>query len=98
MVLENSYYFTSELEIKPQLKLLIQLFLTNYFTSELEIKPQLSSYLWIAGLHYFISELEIKPQLFSSILTAYSIILHQNQKSNHKYTQNQEKFSNYFKI
>ena len=40
MVLHNSYYFTSKLEIKPQLELNFGPGVPDYFTSKLEIKPQ----------------------------------------------------------
>ena len=56
-------YFTSELEIKPQLIGSVISFPSNYFTSELEIKPQPTKHGNVRFSHYFTSELEIKPQL-----------------------------------
>lgn len=41
MVLYNSYYFTSKIEIKPQRFVITCLTVTDYFTSKIEIKPQL---------------------------------------------------------
>lgn len=41
MVLDNSYYFTSKIEIKPQLDFTVPETADDYFTSKIEIKPQL---------------------------------------------------------
>ena len=57
-----SYYFTSELEIKPQPPAAATSAPVNYFTSELEIKPQLMNVVLLLISYYFTSELEIKPQ------------------------------------
>ena len=40
MVLQNSYYFTSKIEIKPQPLGKTKALFLNYFTSKIEIKPQ----------------------------------------------------------
>ena len=40
MVLDNSYYFTSKIEIKPQRLGYKGVDYTDYFTSKIEIKPQ----------------------------------------------------------
>ena len=69
------YYFTSELEIKPQLEPVILLICCNYFTSELEIKPQPICFLYFYGKYYFTSELEIKPQPIDSCVSIQGIIL-----------------------
>ena len=71
-------YFTSKLEIKPQLSFAICHISFNYFTSKLEIKPQLCGRNKFSNLHYFTSKLEIKPQLGSVIDMFFKIILHQN--------------------
>ena len=68
MVLQNSYYFTSKIEIKPQRILMVLLMSVYYFTSKIEIKPQLPSSELIKSLDYFTSKIEIKPQLPSSEL------------------------------
>ena len=71
-------YFTSELEIKPQLRLFHISNLLYYFTSELEIKPQPSMLKTTTKNNYFTSELEIKPQLQQIFFQKLFIILHQN--------------------
>ena len=62
MVLDNSYYFTSKIEIKPQLWMSRYVLRMNYFTSKIEIKPQLLSAWCCCPQYYFTSKIEIKPQ------------------------------------
>ena len=53
MVLQNSYYFTSKIEIKPQLDIKCNTLVRYYFTSKIEIKPQLPSSELIRSLGLF---------------------------------------------
>ena len=69
------YYFTSELEIKPQPCLCLVLRKRNYFTSELEIKPQQVARRNENRRNYFTSELEIKPQPYDKLPKDGQIIL-----------------------
>ena len=62
MVLQNSYYFTSKIEIKPQPWNSREKATKNYFTSKIEIKPQLQSSCTPLYRYYFTSKIEIKPQ------------------------------------
>ena len=56
-------YFTSKIEIKPQLRALLIAPLFHYFTSKIEIKPQLVECSTEIFDYYFTSKIEIKPQL-----------------------------------
>ena len=55
-------YFTSKIEIKPQLSTRVRKSAPHYFTSKIEIKPQPEPFYATFGLHYFTSKIEIKPQ------------------------------------
>ena len=77
MVLDNSYYFTSKIEIKPQLPAVLCRRRLHYFTSKIEIKPQLLNLVRLIVINYFTSKIEIKPQLHGKQVFACLIILHQ---------------------
>ena len=77
MVLQNSYYFTSKIEIKPQLALVIFATMEDYFTSKIEIKPQLLLFSEFRAVYYFTSKIEIKPQPGQIVSYGTYIILHQ---------------------
>ena len=49
MVLANSYYYTTKLEIKPQPSPANVLDGENYYTTKLEIKPQLFLFTGFSG-------------------------------------------------
>ena len=55
-------YFTSKIEIKPQLNAAITALYCDYFTSKIEIKPQPLKSTASFAADYFTSKIEIKPQ------------------------------------
>ena len=61
-------YFTSKIEIKPQLHSIESYASANYFTSKIEIKPQPLRLTHSSCSYYFTSKIEIKPQLSRSEL------------------------------
>ena len=61
---KNPDYFTSKIEIKPQLTLRIADSERHYFTSKIEIKPQLRELFHVVDDNYFTSKIEIKPQRY----------------------------------
>ena len=70
MVLQNSYYFTSKIEIKPQPWNSREKATKNYFTSKIEIKPQHAAAIYANMSDYFTSKIEIKPQLLARIINS----------------------------
>ena len=62
MMYQRVDYFTSKIEIKPQLVFDLDIKVLNYFTSKIEIKPQQGWFLYLRLPDYFTSKIEIKPQ------------------------------------
>ena len=86
MVLANSYYSISKIEIKPQLNMLCYIVKLHYSISKIEIKPQRLNVQSILLHHYSISKIEIKPQPCTDVTFRYLIILYQKLKSNHNHS------------